>query len=126
MVTEFLLHPSMQDVVGIPTGSVVTVRWDEQNLKDPAQVLKEITSAWDRGALDQRSFLESLGFDYETVKQRKRTDHEEKNKEPELWEPLFEPSQGLLTDDDEGGRPPTRQERTKQPPRPSTSGETTA
>ena len=125
MVVEFLLHPSMQQVVGIPTGSVVTVRWDEQNLKDPAQVLREITAGWDRGILDQRTFLESLGFDYETVKQRKRLDHMDKAAEPELWTPLFEPSQGLLAQggDEPVGRPQTRQTKTEQPPRPSTNGE---
>lgn len=137
MIVEFLTHPSMDDIIGLPAGSAVTVTWDEQNLKDPAQVLKEWTALWDRGLLDNQTALEECGYSAELIKTRKRKDQQDPEK---FWWPTFEPSQGLLQQDfapepvaapaPAGGKPAGKAGRPSKgaapadaSPRPGTSGE---
>lgn len=120
MIVEFLAHPSMEDVLGMPGGTTVTAIWDEQNLKDPAQVLKELQTLWDRGTLSNETLLETTGHDADKEKQRK----EQEAKEVKIWRPTFEPSQGLLLGQNNPttGRPQTKETVTEQPPKPSTDG----
>lgn len=100
MFSAFLLHPSVSGALKIPKGSKAQVSWDEQNLKDPKQVLDELESGWDRGLIDNQTFIERVGLNFEQVKARK----EEDAKSKDFWVPTFEPSQGLLQEDP-GGRP---------------------
>ncbi len=100
-------HPSIQDdpTLNIPSKSTVKVTFNRQVLKDPKQVLDEISFMNDAGWMDVETGLEDMGRDYQEIKERKAQDKEDK----ELWQPVFEPSQGMMTPgkDPEGGRPPT-------------------
>lgn len=108
----FLLHESVRGALKIPENSEVSVRWDEQSLKDPKQVLEELQHLWNCGAMDVQTSHERLGYSHELIKARKANDHAEK----ELWQPTFEPRQGLLSGDEKPGRP----EDDKPQPAPST------
>lgn len=121
MMEEFVLHPSMSTVLKIPKGSSARTTWDEQNLKDPKQVLEELSKLWDCGVLDNQSFLEQLGQKYDVVRSRKERDL--KPAEKKLWQPTFEKSQGLLKDG-APGRPTDGKPKAKpaKQPKPSKSG----
>lgn len=110
-----LLHPSLTTPLGVPTGSNVRISWDEQLLKDPKQVLDELSALQDRGILDHQSFHEAMGFDTDLVRERKQRDIKEKD----IWLNTWEPRQGLT----KAGRPEGGEERPapKRRPRPDRS-----
>ncbi len=101
MVEEFFTHPSIIEHLGLPSKTIAKTIWNEQILKDPKQVLDESTAAWDRGLIDNRTFLGRLGMWNDMIPSRKEQDLKEKK----IWVPTFEPRQGLLSEDSKPGRP---------------------
>lgn len=101
MIEEFFTHESIRSLLGLPTATTAKCLWNEQILKDPKQVLAETTAAWDRGLIDNRTFLERHGMWNDMIPGRKEQDLKDKEK----WVPTFEPKQGLLSEDAETGRP---------------------
>ena len=93
MFSKMMLHPSIRKPLGIPENTTVEVTWDEQNLKDPKQILDELNAMWDRGVLDVETYQERLGHKHDIIRSRKDKDVKEKDK----WIPTFEPRQGLLS-----------------------------
>lgn len=93
MIEGFILHESVSGALGIPADSDARCSWDEQNLKEPKQVLDELNAALTNGTLDVRSYNEGLGYDHDLIKSRKPEDQKEKK----LWVPVFEPQQGMLS-----------------------------
>lgn len=116
MMEDFFLHPSIARILAIPADSDVSAAWDEQNLKDPKQILDEATAALEHGALDVESFDELLGLKFPIILARMQAQQKHK----EILKPLFEPNQGILTDAGRpsGGKP---QPAPSKRPRPSTS-----
>lgn len=101
MLSQFLTHESMRSVVNIQEGAVCTVDWDWNNLKEWKQALEELNSAWSQGMCSNETYQERVGLSRAVEKKRK----EREQSEAELWRPLFEAKQGMLTPDDKGGRP---------------------
>jgi len=92
MLEEFFEHPSVTVVLGLKGDIQVKVSWDEQNLKDDAQILAELTALADRGAMDVQTMIERLGHKYAVIEGRKK----EQKKKADFWVPNYEPRQGLL------------------------------
>jgi len=92
MLEGFFEHPSVTVVLGLKGDIQVKVSWDEQNLKDDAQILSELTALADRGAMDVQTMIERLGHKYAVIEGRKK----EQKKKSDFWVPNYEPRQGLL------------------------------
>jgi hypothetical protein len=126
----------------ITTLGAPKITWDERCLKDDKQVFTEVIGLLKQGNLDNIQALNELGYDYEQVIANKATDW----KNRKLLFPVYESSNGLLTNVTEGlddlerdtsidnvtgngeegqrGRPATRgqgEEDTNDQTRPSTS-----
>jgi len=103
ILVEFLSHPTVRPA-DLKDKDEIDVLFDQQNLKEPQQLLDEVNAAYDRGALSVTTYQEQLGFHHSMEAMRKVEEHRMGG----LWRPLFEPRQGMLslvTDGKEGGRP---------------------
>lgn len=101
MLAGFVLHEKTRAALGIPQGSTAQVSWNEQNLKEPAQILDELQALYDRALLDPETFHEKLGLKHDQIKERMKRYHEEK----EIWRLDWEPNQGLTGENPGAGRP---------------------
>lgn len=101
MLAGFVLHDKTRAALGIPQGSTAQVSWNEQNLKEPAQILDELQALYDRALLDPETFHEKLGLKHDQIKERMKRYHEEK----EIWRLDWEPNQGLTGENPGAGRP---------------------
>lgn len=99
LFVDMFTHPDLRNAWGLPDQATVQAIWSQQNLKSPKVALDETNAAYDRGMLDDETYHERIGEDHDIVKARMQ-------KQPKkFWQPAFEKSQGLLTQDGEGGRP---------------------
>lgn len=114
MLVEFLSHPSVRPV-DLKDKDTIDVLFDQQNLKEPQQLLEEVNAAYDRGTLSVATYQEQLGFHHDMEAMRKVEEHSARG----IWRPLFEPRQGLLSVGPDGdvkvGRPRSK---TKPDPTP--------
>ncbi|MCW8129280.1 MAG: hypothetical protein KIS92_02760 [Planctomycetota bacterium] len=114
MFRKFLLDERIARLLKVPEKSEVRITWNNQNLKDWKEVMEGLEQMYDRGVLDVETFLERMGESFETIKARKQSEKKDKD----LWQPLFEKSQGLL--DKKDGRPPDDgKAKSKPAPKPS-------
>ena len=88
----------VKNALGLKRGDEVEITFDEQNLKDPKQVLSELVALFDRGAMDFWTLCEKCGFDPEAIFERKREELKAQEKEPGIFVPAHEPSQGITGD----------------------------
>jgi len=100
LLSQFLTHESMRSVIGIDENAVCTIGWDWNNLKEWKQALDELTFVHSVGGASIETVQERTGFTRGVEKKRKEREQTEK----ELWKPLFEAKQGMLSPD-KGGRP---------------------
>lgn len=98
MLVNFFNSNEVRREMSLPRRVEVSTSWDNQIFKDPAQILKEISSLTDRGGMDWRTTHDQLGYNHDIIKKRKEEDHDN----AELWRPTFEKSQGMMSDE---GRP---------------------
>jgi hypothetical protein len=130
MFGEFFGHPTVTKALQIPDESTVEIGWNQQNLKEWAQVLKELQFQWDNGGMDWETIHDRLGENHELIMERKAIEKPQED----LWRPLFEPRQGLLSNEDDPagedpgtgpgtpGRPQTNPIKAPNPPRPTRGG----
>ncbi len=93
--TEFFDHQSVRDSndLNLPTNSVVKTTFNRQMLKDAKQILDEVKFLVPNGLIDVETTHEMMGLDYEEIADRKARDAKQKD----LWRPVFEPNQGMLS-----------------------------
>ena len=101
LMSQFLTHESMRSVINIDENAICTIGWDWNNLKEWKQALEELTFVHSIGGASIETVQERTGFTHGVEKKRK----EREQTEAELWKPLYEPNQGMLSPDDKGGRP---------------------
>lgn len=100
VLAQFLMHPAMRGIFPrMIDDDTVRVLFDKQNLKEPSQLLDELTALYDRGAMSNDTFIEQLGFDPDTELQRKLEGEPMRTK----WIPWYEPRQGMQSE--KTGRP---------------------
>lgn len=126
MFCQFFLCEDVQSALGLSGDVTVVTTWDEQSLKDWKEVQAAIKLMLDYGGIDWGTAHQLLGVNHDLIKQRMQ----DEKKEAEIWKPLFEPRQGLLSGETPTGasapgtpgRPATKTTPTIEPPKPSNQG----
>lgn len=72
VMANFFDHPSIRSRIGMPAGYTVIPQFDEQILKEPAQLLNEIRFLVQSGMEDPRTALRELGRNPETIRALKK------------------------------------------------------
>jgi hypothetical protein len=96
----FFADPKVRQCKSLRLGKdEISYTWNKQILKDPKQVLEEIKFMQNNGGIDWRTVHELLGVDHDTIKARMiEQAAKDTTKDGEtIWQPVFEPRQGLLT-----------------------------
>lgn len=71
VATTFFNHPTVRDSLEVPDNCSVIVRFDENVLKEPAQLLNEVKFMVEEGIGDPRTAMRELGRDPDSVRMSK-------------------------------------------------------
>ena len=93
LLEKFYEHLSIKPDFTKKNEKVLKIRWDEQSLKEPRQLLDEIRFAVQQGFASNETASDIMGYDTPTEKERKTKEWKERG----TWFPSFEPRQGLLS-----------------------------
>lgn len=93
LLEKFYSHPSIRPGFIKKSEESLKIRWDEQSLKEPRQLLEEVRFAVQQGFASNKTASGIMGYDSNTEKDRKEKEWKERG----LWFPTFEPRQGLLS-----------------------------
>lgn len=104
-VTNFFKHETIASSINPPAQTKIVARFDENVLKEPAQLLDEVKTLLSSGPLDPRSALFELGRDPDLVSSRKFRCISEQESD-NIWSPVYEKSAfGNTQQEQNGGRP---------------------